>query len=250
MKFTTAFFAFADFGVTTARFITTTPPAPTPAAVFNKRDGFAESPAVPATTQVTTHVAPDPGPELFTIEYRNHAEVDLTTIHVQGGGATGRAPNGGLPAPGNMNNGATHSVLYPTGWEGNVRFNKAGKSLTEDDTLIESSYKVQSPDPDAGLAINWSYVHGYTYPGVCNCAATGAHLTGCDKKLWALNTCPNINSQGACVNPRREITDKEPTPFFAPCQGLAYTFPTDIGSLSNSRCQSGHIICEILPDDH
>jgi len=250
MKLTTVFFAFAGFAVTSARFILMAPPAPTPAAVLSNRDSFVERSPAAATTQVTTHVAPDPGPELFTIEYRNHAGVDLTTSHVQGGGATGRPPNGGLPAPGNMKNGATHTILYPTAWEGNIRFNKAGKGITEDDTLIESSYKLQPPEPNAGLSINWSYVQGYTYPGVCNCAATGAHLTGCDKKLWALGTCPNINSQGACVNPRWDINDKEPTPFFAPCQGLAYTFPSDDAAVSNSRYQSGHIICEILPDDH
>ena len=160
-------------------------------------------------------------------------------------------PSGGTPPLGVISNGAVHSVLYPSGWHGNINFNKASYGISNDDTLIESSYIIQSiVSTFAALAINVSNVQGYSYPAVCRCVQGNVYLSGCDKKLWSMGTCPNINAQHDCVNPNRSDDDKVAIPFFAPCTGLSYTFPNDHDAVSNGECQSGHVICEFLPDEH
>jgi len=65
-----------------------------------------------------------------------------------------------------------------------------------------------------------------------------------------MGVCPQDNGMGSCVNPlRTELAQLSvSTPFFQPCKGLAYTFPTDNEANSNGMCQMGHVGCEVLPN--
>ena len=76
------------------------------------------------------------------------------------------------------------------------------------------------------------------------------HLSGCDKKLFQLGACPASDyNAGVCRNPLRGNNNvKEPTAFFLPCKGEAYTYEGDVAALSNGKCQTGLMRCVILPN--
>ncbi|KAK5652409.1 hypothetical protein OQA88_10602 [Cercophora sp. LCS_1] len=185
-----------------------------------------------------------PAPPLITLVVANKAGVALTTTHglnTQTDGVIDQTPQGGLPTAGTMAAGATKTLLYPTGWGGNIAFNNAKYRIQGDETLIESSFKIQSETEthkNAGFAINVSLVNGFTYPITCYCTSDGgAFLKGCSEKLWLQSTCPasQDNGQGACKNPLRDVRGEnlEPNPFFKPCKDLAYVFPDNNKAVSN-----------------
>ncbi|KAK3319495.1 hypothetical protein B0T19DRAFT_445304 [Cercophora scortea] len=168
----------------------------------------ADIPDGPAATAL------DPGPASLTIRVTNKAGVDLTTY---------QSP---LQQTGIIRNGAVAVNYYPQKWNGSIAINSHKYfAPIGDESLIEASYD----DKDAAFAVvdvDISYVDGFSYPIMCYCAANGAYLSGCDKKLWTLgNKCPSNNGKATCVNPKRKVDldNVTPDPFFAPCKGLAYT---------------------------
>ena len=90
-------------------------------------------------------------------------------------------------------------------------------------------------------------------------------LSGCNIDLLATQTCPpvsidlvclktsdsltcdqedNLTEYGLCNNPLRgDLNARDSTPFFKPCQGLAYTFPSDDAGNSFGFCQEGITCC-------
>lgn len=84
--------------------------------------------------------------------------------------------------------------------------------------------------------------NGFTIAATCSCS--GQVVTGCNYDLWDMTPCPDNNDFGACRNPTRPSTTiTNATAFFAPCSGMAYTYPIDDGANSFGACQSGIITC-------
>lgn len=240
--------------------ISTTPIAPTRTIDIMAREigtlGIPKSGALGPTPAGHNEAADfPPAPPLITLMVANKAGVALTTTHGINtlNGTVDVPPQGGVPGPGTIAVGATKTMLYPTGWGGNIAFNNAKYRIQGDETLIEASFKRQKPEhQNAGFAINVSFVNGHTYPIMCYCTSSGGvPLKGCTEQLWLKSQCPADlnNGQGACKNPLRPITGLgplEPHPFFKPCQTQAYTYPDDDQAVSNGACQSGTITCEVL----
>ncbi|KAK4184320.1 hypothetical protein QBC35DRAFT_391895 [Podospora australis] len=182
----------------------------------------------------------------WTIVVANKAGSALTTTHGINRGVP--EPDGGRPSPGTMGNGATATLVVPTGWAGQMAFATAGASIIGDESLTEASFIDQPSNP--GLApgdIDVSYVDGHSLPIICRCRADGLFLSGC---LDPLGACPTelVNVHGSCKNPKRHETGQvDPHPFFNPCQGRAYTFPEDSKGNTNGKCQSGIVDCEVHP---
>ncbi|KAM7187280.1 hypothetical protein V8F20_011035 [Naviculisporaceae sp. PSN 640] len=190
------------------------------------------------------------GPDIMTLEVVNSAGYGLSTTHDRNKDTP--APSGD-PKSGVLPAGSTDRLQIPRGWAGKIAINKQGYAIGEDESLIEGSFDPQdtAPDPDVAIvAINVSFVAGFSLPIVCTCPLEGnKYLSGCWENLWTLNTCPSedYNGQGSCKNPNRNSSELEAADFFQPCQGLAYTFPKDSQALSNGECQSGTIRCTIYP---
>lgn len=181
-------------------------------------------------------------PEYLTITVINSHGDAISTSHVHD--ADSPSAVGGVVTPGTMANGATATAVYPTGWAGNIAINDAGFELTGDDSLIEASFV--DYEGVAVVDVDVSYVNGFSVAIVCWCTVddNSPSLSGCNKNLFDLNTCPDNDGENACVNPLRADTDAtEATTFFAPCQGAAYTFPDDNDADSWGACQSGGVTC-------
>lgn len=69
-----------------------------------------------------------------------------------------------------------------------------------DESLVE--YTFENQDGINKIAINVSYVTGFTYSIDCSCS-DGTHLSGCTEPLWAQSTCEQPNGEGACKNALR-----------------------------------------------
>ena len=139
------------------------------------------------------------------------------------------ASNAGAPAPiGNptattIGQAATTAYSYPTGWAGRIY---VGKTLNSANSKIEGSV-TGPPDMDA------SYVDGYSVPIICTSAGS---TSGCTIELFGDNgnycnqTDHSLSDFTICLNPKVDNDDGTADPFFAPCAGQAYTFPSDNGA--------------------
>ena len=115
---------------------------------------------------------------------------------------------------------------FPTGWAGRIY---VGPNLNPQGSKIEGSY-TGPPDVDV------SYVDEYTVP--ITCASEGKTVAGCNIDLFsqAEMTCDQQLEEPVCLNSARENADGPPPPFFAACQGAAYTYPNDNeANVSNLR---------------
>lgn len=144
--------------------------------------------------------------------------------------------------------------------------NGAGRAIVGDESLIEGSFVVQAGlGSGAIIDVDVSYVSGFSVPIVCSCDEVGHVVTGCNKNLWGLHTCPNDNRVGSCRyvfaipnlafsefiliftqrNPQRgaDFDGAVPDPFFAPCAHQAFTVPRDPGANANNICWSGVVRC-------
>jgi len=132
----------------------------------------------------------------------------------------------------------------------NIAINDARFALGGEASLIEGSFKPQLGSSTPVGCIDVSYIAGFSFPVVCTCFSDNNFLSGCDKNLFQLGTCPPGDLvSGVCKNPRRGNKElKEPTDFFRPCRGKAYTYEDDHDALSNGKCQSGTMRCVILPN--
>lgn len=133
-------------------------------------------------------------------------------------------------------------VIVPRHFLGNIAVGEGGVGRT----IIEPAFTDQP-------FIDISYVDGYNYPVTCSVMNTDypdtdvndMPITGCNYDLWSLNPCPNrvpTAGRDICLNPARSLNDGPPTPFFAPCQGAAYTFPHDDRGTQGAR-SARHMTC-------
>lgn len=102
-----------------------------------------------------------------------------------------------------------------------------------------------------------SHVNGFTVP--INCECDGEWVTGCNKDLFDHNSSGDDDDDytddelqardgqsaaNAALNPLRDdMYATSSDEFFAPCQGLAYTYPNDHAAFSFGACQGGTISC-------
>ncbi|KAI9739456.1 MAG: hypothetical protein M1818_005144 [Claussenomyces sp. TS43310] len=128
------------------------------------------------------------------------------------------------------------SYVFPTGWAGMMAI---GKTLDVRGSKIEVSF-VNAVDVDI------SYVDGYSLPITCSCNG-GDVIAGCNKPLFSLNDCADEDLDGpVCINTAPNAGPA--LPFFAPCQGLAYTYPyDDTANYGNGKCPSNIIDCCVGP---
>jgi len=199
----------------------------------------------PLFTVATTFAA---APGTLTIQVVNNAGVALTTAHYRNPTSPTLVDD---PQPGRMENGVTHELHAPREWAGNIAINDTRSALGGEASLIEGSFKPQLGSSTPVGCIDVSYITGFSFPVVCTCFSDNNNfLSGCDKNLFQLGTCPPGDLvSGVCKNPPRGHTElKEPTYFFRPCRGKAYTYEDDRDALSNGKCQSGTMRCVILPN--
>lgn len=95
----------------------------------------------------------------------------------------------------------------------------------------------------AVAGVDVSLVNGFTVPVTCEC--DGTWVAGCKKNLFNAKKAREVqNAPNAVVNPlRADMSATSAKPFFAPCEGAAYTFPNDHAANSFGACQSGLISC-------
>ena len=158
------------------------------------------------------------GAQTFSIV--NSYSVALSLVFDSNAG--GPDPMGGNIAPTTIGAGSTTFYSFPTGWAGRI---SVGKTTHPANSKIEGSI-TGSPDMDV------SYVDGYSVPIVCS---SGGMTSGCNTELFGLNgnTCnQNVDISGfeICENPARQFENGPAYPFFAACQGKAYTYPKDDGA--------------------
>lgn len=184
------------------------------------------------------------GPTAMTITIMNQAGVPLSTTHGVNtlDPLTTVLPTVSLPGPGILANGGSHTYVLPLGHGSNLGVAK-GKFLG-DESLVE--YTFENQDGINKIAIDVSYVTGFTFSIKCSCS-DGTHLSGCTESLWAQSTCEQPNGEVACKNPLRASGGPPANPFFQKCQGKAYTFSGDHPALKNGGCGTGSVTCTILP---
>ncbi|KUL85351.1 hypothetical protein ZTR_07004 [Talaromyces verruculosus] len=215
-------------------------PTPTPTTVLTH--GLAVDGAMSVHTVAAALDYANP-PEYLTIAVVNsHGDTITTSLDTNPGAPT---PVSGNQGAGTMTNGETASIAVPTNWIGNMAINDALWGITGDDSLIESNFVVPYGGSVAVADIDVSYVDGFSVAIVCHCGGlSDTAITGCNKNLFKLNTCPNNDGENACVNPlRSDLSATAPTNFFAPCEGAAYTFPNDSAANSFGTCQTGTYTC-------
>ncbi|KAI0183988.1 hypothetical protein EV127DRAFT_312652, partial [Xylaria flabelliformis] len=116
---------------------------------------------------------------------------------------------------------STAIFAVPTGWAGRVAIAEAEVPIRDRASLLEGSFQVQG-GVDAQIALDVSYVDGFTVPIVCACG--NETVLGCNLNL--LETCPYRVDAGTCINPLRDGGDPANN-IFGECASMAYTFPTD-----------------------
>ncbi|KAK3367302.1 hypothetical protein B0T24DRAFT_659317 [Lasiosphaeria ovina] len=164
---------------------------------------------ITGTTPVAKGAVPGgrihPPPEYLTIAIINYRSGPVSTSHASNIGAP--TPIWGDSTSGTIPSGGAAALVVPTGWAGNVAI-----------------FDAPIPGATAAPATDSSLIEANGFSGPITCACSGVVVTGCNIQLWGLNACPKDNG-GACVNPlRADKTATTAVPFFAPCQGAAYTF--------------------------
>lgn len=138
-----------------------------------------------------------------------------TPLSIAIGSNYGCPPPDGNPQPTTISDSITYS--FPIGWAGRI---SVGKSLSGCNSLIEASYPL-----DWYRAVDVSYVDGYSVP--ITCSVDDRAVTGCNIELFDHGVCDTPLDSGACPNSARFKNTGPAAPFFAPCQGSAYTYPQD-----------------------
>lgn len=193
----------------------------------------------------TSAPEPTPGPSMdkvaaaLTIRITNAWHSPISTRHARNDNAPPAV--GGDVGPGTVGVFSIGQFAVPTQWAGMVAVVEASGSnaIVGDESLIEASF-VDQFGSGALVDVDVSYVDGFSLPVTCSCG--GKVVTGCNRHLRDLNTCPDDNGRGSCRNPNRNGGTR-PSKFFAPCRGAAYTFPSDHGANSNGECTGGVIDC-------
>ncbi len=148
--------------------------------------------------------------------------ISVTNIHGTplsisfGSNACGPSPIGN-PSATTLAHGSPTQYAFPTGWAGRIY---VGPNLNPQGSKIEGSY-TGPPDVDV------SYVDGYSVP--ITCSSEGTAVAGCNISLFNRPgiACDHQVDGAVCLNSAREHPDGPAPPFFAACQGAAYTYPND-----------------------
>ena len=113
----------------------------------------------------------------------------------------------------------TTNIVVPSGWAGAFTVDKVGAPFNTLGSRFEGNWGVN--DPANLVYIDVSYVTGFSVAMVCSCGNDphATPVTGCNKNLYDLNSCPTGQSQGnsaspVCVNDSG--TNGPPQAFFAP----------------------------------
>ncbi|KAI0838848.1 hypothetical protein F5Y06DRAFT_33778 [Hypoxylon sp. FL0890] len=211
------------------------------------------TPVVGNSPQVTAPATQSiPNNEDYTVTLINSHTAPVVTMHGQGADsptAVGKDNN-----PHTISRGETATFALPTGvsrvlpnahhefqvllplswrlltsivqWSGRVAMFEDGySSFLDRATLLEGSFMDNALN-DAVIALDVSYVDGFTVPLVCECNST--IVTGCNLDLHPM--CPQDFAKDlkTCANPNRDFkVGAPPTNPFKDCQGLAYTYPQD-----------------------
>lgn len=231
---------------------TSLPLAPAEDPAFGRRPKDYSSYSSAITHEHGTDFFPGPtkvkaaqvGPTAMTVTILNQAGVPVSTTHGVNtlDPLTTVLPTVSLPGPGVLANDGSHTYVLPLGHGANLGVAK-GKFLG-DESLVE--YTFENQDGINKIAIDVSYVTGFTHSIDCSCS-DGTHLSGCTEPLWAQSTCEQPNGEGACKNPLRASDGPRANPSFQKCQGKAYTFSGDHPALNNGGCGTGSVTCTILP---
>lgn len=197
-------------------------PSETPIA--NKAIVQTSSSQAPVTTPTPTSapaVVNQGSPDSFTIAITNLYDSPVSLA--LGSNDPGPKPDGN-PQATVLGKGSATTYTFPTGWAGRI---SVGKTLCGSNSLIEASFPGEEWN-----SLDVSYVDGYSVP--ITCSNNGQAVTGCTVDLWNQgNTCSSpIDNGAACHN---SAGDNGPAiQFFKPCEGAAYTFPTDDGATDGS----------------
>lgn len=157
------------------------------------------------------------GGGVMTISIVNSYSVPLSLAF---GSNAGAPPPIGNPTPTAIGKGATTAYSFPTQWAGRIY---VGKSFQSEGSKIEGSV-TGPPDMDV------SYVDGYSVPIICTSAGKSS---GCTTELFGHNNnyCgqagTSLSDFQICLNPKKNNDDGTADPFFAPCEHIAYTYPSD-----------------------
>ena len=121
------------------------------------------------------------------------------------------------PSATTLAHGSPTQYAFPTGWAGRIY---VGPNINPLGSKIEGSY---TGPPD----IDISYVDGYSVP--ITCSSEGTAVTGCNIDLFSQPgiTCDHQVDGPVCLNSAQQHADGPAPPFFAACQGAAYTYPND-----------------------
>ncbi|KAI6085873.1 hypothetical protein F4821DRAFT_260568 [Hypoxylon rubiginosum] len=209
----------------------------------------------PATTlPATTLPAPDKGN--FVVTVINSHTAAISTKHDQGPNApTAIRENnvGDIVKPGE-----TFSFAVPTGWNGRLSMWEDGYAkgdALDKASIFEASFMPQNVTirnvatpyniSEAAMAMDVSYVDGFTVPMVCECDSKVAF--GCNLNLHEV--CPpdlQINAK-TCKNPYRDRYkfSVPPANIFKDCANMAYTYPiNDIATYMNvTGCWRDTLCC-------
>ncbi len=193
------------------------PPARTVTVTLGNRDPTSISSTVPVTS------APDAGSTATTDGSGNYMTISMTNMYGNqlslsfGSNAGGPSPVGN-PSATILPDNASTQYAFPTGWAGRVY---VGPNLNPDGSKIEGSYTTGPPDIDV------SYVDGYSVP--ITCSSEGTAVSGCNIDLFKQPGIPcNDQVDGpVCLNSAQNIANGPAPPFFAACEGAAYTYPND-----------------------
>ncbi|KAH7033598.1 uncharacterized protein B0I36DRAFT_362244 [Microdochium trichocladiopsis] len=179
-------------------------------------------------------------PQYLTIKIINRHPQPLSKTHARNWDSPTAVA--GDMNPGIIGTKTKTRFVVPTGWAGMVALGEARYGTPQDASLIEASFVRWDFLGMAVAAVDVSYVDAFTVPIVCKCSKKV--VTGCNKPLFGLSSCPNMSDYGACLNPTRPFPDgTTASPFFAPCRAAAYTFAKDDLATSCGDCQSGKIKC-------
>ncbi|KAI1136906.1 hypothetical protein F5Y05DRAFT_414627 [Hypoxylon sp. FL0543] len=162
----------------------------------------------------------------YTVTLTNSHTAPVVTIHGQGADSPTAVGKDNEPHTMSLSEIATFAL--PTGWSGRVALYEDGylnNSFLDRATLLEGSFENNALDT-AVIALDVSYVDGFTVPLVCECKNT--IVMGCNLDLHPMCQPNSTMNAKTCANPNREFkVGVPPTNPFNDCQGLAYTYPQD-----------------------
>ncbi|KAI1073652.1 hypothetical protein F5B20DRAFT_497997 [Whalleya microplaca] len=179
---------------------------------------------VPRAKNTTGEVLVENGAYVVTLV--NSHSAAITTLHAQNLNAPTAVRIGGELPVGTIKPKGSAVFAVPTGWAGRVAVQEVGYEITDRVSLFEGSFMVQYGE-EARIALDVSYVDGFSLPIVCSCR--NAVVLGCNLDLHQM--CPDEHrlDNKTCSNPwRDDMGAPDPSSnFFSDCSPMAYTFPTD-----------------------